>query len=58
MVPLRSLVEVREVLGPPAIIRYNNLRAATIQGSPAPGVSSGQALKVFEQVAAKTLPPG
>jgi hydrophobe/amphiphile efflux-1 (HAE1) family protein len=58
MVPMRSLVEVREVLGPPAIIRYNNLRAATIQGSPAPGVSSGQALKVFEQVAAKTLPPG
>jgi len=58
MVPMRSLVEVRPVVGPPAIIRYNNLRAATIQGNPAPGVSSGQALKAFEQVAAKTLPPG
>jgi multidrug efflux pump subunit AcrB len=58
MVPMRSLVEVRAVVGPPAIIRYNNLRAATIQGNPAPGVSSGQALKVFEQVAEKTLPPG
>ncbi len=58
MVPMRSLVEVRSVLGPAAIIRYNNLRAATIQGNPAPGVSSGQALKVFEQVAEKTLPPG
>ncbi|KRQ94207.1 RND transporter [Bradyrhizobium jicamae] len=58
MIPMRSLVEVRAVVGPPAIIRYNNLRAATIQGNPAPGVSSGQALKVFEQVAENTLPPG
>ncbi len=58
MIPLRSLVETRVVVGPPAIIRYNNLRAVTIQGTPAPGVSSGQALNAFEQVAAKTLPPG
>jgi multidrug efflux pump subunit AcrB len=58
MIPLRSLVEVRVVVGPPALIRYNNLRAATIQGSPAPGVSSGQALKAMEEVAAQTLPSG
>jgi hydrophobe/amphiphile efflux-1 (HAE1) family protein len=58
MVPLRSLVEVRVVVGPPALIRYNNLRAVTIQGSPAPGVSSGQALNAMEEVAARTLPPG
>lgn len=58
MVPLRSLVEVGVALGPSAIIRYNNLRAATIQGGPAPGVSSGQALKAFEEIAAKTLPAG
>ena len=58
MIPLRSLAETRIVVGPPALIRYNNLRAVTIQGSPAPGISSGQALKAFEQVAAKTLPPG
>jgi len=58
MIPLRSLAETRVVVGPPAIIRYNNLRAVTIQGGPAPGVSSGQALKALEQVAAKTLPPG
>jgi multidrug efflux pump subunit AcrB len=45
MVPLRSLVEVRVEVGPPALIRYNNLRAVTVQGSPAPGVSSGQALR-------------
>ncbi len=58
MIPLRSLVEVRVVVGPPALIRYNNLRAVTIQGSPAPGVSSGQALKAMEEVAAQTLPAG
>src|SRR5262249_57935799 len=42
MIPMRSLVEVRLVVGSPAVIRYNNRRAVTIQGSPAPGVSSGQ----------------
>jgi len=58
MVPLRSLAEVRVVVGPPALIRYNNLRALTVQGSPAPGVSTGQALQAMENVAAKTLPAG
>jgi hydrophobe/amphiphile efflux-1 (HAE1) family protein len=58
MIPLRSLVEVRVVVGPPALIRYNNVRAVTVQGAPAPGVSSGQALKAMEQVAARTLPAG
>ncbi len=58
MIPLRSLAEVRIAVGPPALIRYNNLRAVTVQGSPAPGVSSGQALKAMETVAASTLPQG
>jgi len=58
MIPLRSLVEARVVVGPPALIRYNNLRAVTVQGSPAPGISSGQALKAMEDVAARTLPAG
>ena len=58
LIPLRSLVEVRLVLGPQALIRYNNRRAVTIQGSPAPGVSSGQALAAMESVAARALPPG
>ena len=58
MIPLRSLVEVRVVVGPPSLIRYNNLRAVTVQGAPAPGVSSGQALKAMEEVAARALAPG
>ena len=58
MIPLRSLVEIRVVVGPPSLIRYNNLRAVTVQGNPAPGVSSGQALNAMESVAARTLPQG
>jgi multidrug efflux pump len=58
MIPLRSLAEVRPVVGPPALIRYNNRRAVTVQGSPAQGVSSGQALNAMEAVAARTLPQG
>jgi hydrophobe/amphiphile efflux-1 (HAE1) family protein len=58
MIPMRSLVEVRVVVGSPSQIRYNNLRAVTVQGAPAAGVSSGQALKAMEEVAARTLPQG
>ena len=58
MIPLRSIVEPRVIVGPPALIRYNNKRAVTIQGSPAEGVSSGQALAAMEAVAARTLPEG
>ena len=58
MVPLRSLLEVKVVLGPQGLVRYNNTRAATVQGGPAPGVSSGQSLAAVDDVAAKTLPNG
>ena len=58
MIPLRSLVEVRPVIGPQALIRYNNRVAVTIQGSPASGISSGQSLASMEQVATNTLPRG
>jgi hydrophobe/amphiphile efflux-1 (HAE1) family protein len=58
MIPLRSLVEVRPIVGPPALIRYNNKRAVTVQGSPAQGISSGQALNAMEAVASRTLPQG
>ena len=58
MIPLRSLVEVRPIVGPPALIRYNNKRAVTVQGSPAQGISSGQALNAMEAIASQTLPQG
>jgi multidrug efflux pump subunit AcrB len=58
MVPMRSLAEIRIDEGPQSITRYNNYRAAPLLGSGAPGVSSGQALALMEQVAARTLPQG
>jgi hydrophobe/amphiphile efflux-1 (HAE1) family protein len=58
MVPLRSLAEMRFVLGPQTISRYNNYRSITINGKAAPGVSSGEALKAMAAVSARTLPPG
>jgi multidrug efflux pump len=58
MIPMRSLAEARLVVGPPGLIRYNNRQAVTIQGGPAPGISSGQALRAMEEVAARTLPQG
>ena len=41
MVPLRSIADLRIVVGPQVITRYNNYRSVTINGGPAPGVSSG-----------------
>ncbi|MCW3473041.1 efflux RND transporter permease subunit [Limobrevibacterium gyesilva] len=58
MVPLRSIADMRIVLGPQTISRYNNYRSITINGSPAPGVSSGDALAAMTAVSARTLPPG
>ena len=58
MIPLRSLAEARVIVGSPSQIRYNNLKAVTIQGSPAPGISTGQALQAMDAVAARTLPQG
>jgi multidrug efflux pump len=57
-VPLRSIAEARIVVGPQVITRYNNYRAIPIQGSPAPGTSSGTALAAMADVSAKTLPSG
>jgi len=58
MVPLGTLLEVRQTLGAELITRYNLYPAAQILGSAAPGFSSGQALNLMEQVAQKALPHG
>ena len=57
-VPLGSLGEVRYALGPIDVPHYNLYGAAKINGGPAPGMSSGQALAAMEDVAAKVLPEG
>jgi hydrophobe/amphiphile efflux-1 (HAE1) family protein len=58
MVPLSSVATLKDDSGPARVVRYNLFPAAELQGSAAPGVSSGQALASMEQLAAKTLPQG
>jgi hydrophobe/amphiphile efflux-1 (HAE1) family protein len=58
MVPMRSIASLRIVTGPQVITRYNNFRSVTINGSPAPGVSSGTAIAAMEELSRSTLPAG
>jgi multidrug efflux pump subunit AcrB len=58
MVSLRAFANVELAVAPPSIQRYNNQRSITINGGPAPGVSSGQALAAMEQISTKVLPQG
>ncbi|MBA2303906.1 MAG: efflux RND transporter permease subunit, partial [Acidobacteria bacterium] len=58
MVPLEQVVDVKEVTSPQVISHFNLFRSATINGSAAPGVSSGEALGEMERIAAATLPEG
>ena len=54
MVPLDNLVTVAESSGPPVITHYNLFRAVEIDGSPAPGYSSGQGSRRMEQAGQRT----
>ena len=56
MVPLSALSKVSDLVGAEQIERYNGLLSAKILGSGAPGVSSGEAIKLVEEIAAKNLP--
>ncbi|MGF1581569.1 MAG: efflux RND transporter permease subunit [Gemmataceae bacterium] len=56
MVPLGSLVQVKPSFGPQLVNRYNLYPSAAINGGPAPGVSSGEALSLMEQMAKDKLP--
>jgi hydrophobic/amphiphilic exporter-1 (mainly G- bacteria), HAE1 family len=56
LVSLGTLVELQEFTGPQTITRYNLFRSINIQGAPAPGFSTGQAIQAIEEVAAEILP--
>ena len=56
MVPLKALVTFNYAKGPNLISRFNSFPASKINGSAAPGVSSGTALAVMEEVAKEVLP--
>jgi multidrug efflux pump len=57
-VPITALGEPQLVTGPDVVERFNVYPAARLIGAPAPGYSSGQALKVMEELAAEALPEG
>lgn len=56
MVPLNTLLKPQSVNAPAAFNRFNGVRSVQINGNPANGYSSGQAITALEQVAAQTLP--
>ncbi|NET75366.1 efflux RND transporter permease subunit [Okeania sp. SIO1F9] len=58
MIPLGSLVRIKDFVGPEIITHYNIFRSMKIQGGPAPGYSSGQAIAAMEQASEELLDPG
>lgn len=58
MVPLGTLLDIENVLGPVLLNRYNMFRSATVTAVPAEGLSTGDAIRVLQEEAATALPPG
>ena len=58
MIPLSALSKVSNRVGAEQLERYNGLLSAKVFGAGAPGVSSGDAIKVVERIAASNLPDG
>lgn len=58
MVPLGSVLDIKHSLGSELVTRYNLYPAAQIYGAAAPGFSSGEALKLMEQLSQNVLPKG
>jgi len=58
MIPLDNLVTIAQTTTPQVISHYNLFRSVEIDGSPAPGFSSGQAISAMEGLSTKVLPQG
>lgn len=58
MVPYSDFMRMQKVYGLSEITRHNMYNSAEVSGTPAPGYSSGQAIKAIQEVADKTLPRG
>ena len=56
MVPIMSIVKLKQTVGTASITRYNQYKSVQIQGQQASGKSSGDAMNAMEQVAKQTLP--
>lgn len=58
MVPLSALSKITNIVGAEQLERYNGLLSAKVLGGGAPGVSSGDVIKIVEKIAAQNLPDG
>ncbi len=58
MVPYSAFMNIKKTQGPSEITRYNLYTSALINGVPAPGYTSGDAIKAIREVAENTLPKG
>ncbi|HET8942576.1 MAG TPA: multidrug efflux RND transporter permease subunit [Rudaea sp.] len=58
MIPLSNVVHTKWEVGSPSLVRYNGYSAIEINGAPAPGRSSGEAMKAMQDIIAKDLPKG
>ena len=58
MAPIDNFVKLTRVYGPDMIDRFNMFTAISITGTPAPGVSSGEAIATINAIAQQTLPAG
>ena len=58
MAPIDNFVKLTRVYGPDLIDRFNMYTAISVTGSPAPGVSSGDAIAAINRIAQETLPSG
>ncbi|TCV76890.1 HAE1 family hydrophobic/amphiphilic exporter-1 [Methylomonas methanica] len=58
MVPFSAFLHIEKVYGPEQVTRYNMYTSAMVNGQPADGYSSGQAIEAIKQVAAQKLPKG
>ncbi len=58
MVPLSALSKINNIVGAEQLERYNGLLSAKVLGGGAPGVSSGDVIKMVEKIAAQNLPEG
>ena len=56
MLPLGSVMSVKEILGPQSIVRYNMYPSAKIMGQPGEGFSTGQAMAIVEDMSETKLP--
>ena len=56
MIRLGTLMDVRDTSGPVMEMRYNMYAATAVTGNTAPGISSGQGIKLMQEIAGKELP--